>query len=448
MKLIVAKFGGTSVATYQAMQNCLAIITQHTVPVVTVLSAPAGVTNHLVALGAEALTDSERQDIIGQIHEKVAAIANQCQEADKLSKSIQQLIAELTEIASHPSAQFNADIKDELLSFGERFSTLLFTQMLIESGREAVNFDVRNIMYTDDDFGQAAPDIDKLKQNAEQLLRPHLGKHFVVTQGFIGRAPNGKTTTLGRGGSDYTAALLAEALMAERCDIWTDVPGVFTTDPRLVEQAFPLHELSYDEAAEMANFGAKVLHPATLAPTLRNNIPVFVGSSRHPEQGGTLIVKDCQEEPPFRAITRRREQDLVTLQTPKMLRVSKFIGHVFSILDKHGLSIDLITTSETSISLTFNDPENTTLARVNQKAIDDLKVICDVQIEEGLDLITLVGNKLHESSGVSSTIFSALESFRIRMICYGANPHNISFLIAKEDSEAAIQVLHKALFNR
>ncbi|XOV78001.1 MAG: lysine-sensitive aspartokinase 3 [Aestuariibacter sp.] len=447
MKLIVAKFGGTSVANYAAMQNCLKIITNHPKPVLTVLSAPAGVTNHLVTLGAEALTDTQRTDIISQIQTQVTGIAMQCHSSDKLLKQIQLLIDELTVTANHPSAQFNADIKDQLLSFGERFSTLLFTQMLIEAGHEAVNFDVRNVMLTDDQFGQAAPDTEAVADACSNVLLPHLGQHYVVTQGFIGRAPNGKTTTLGRGGSDYSAALLAEALHAERCEIWTDVPGVFTTDPRLVEQAFPLQELSYDEAAEMANFGAKVLHPATLAPTLRKNIPVFVGSSRHPEQGGTLIVKDCIEEPPFRAITRRREQDLVTLHTPKMLRTSKFIGHVFNVLDKHGLSIDLITTSETSISLTFNDPENTTLSHLNQQAIEDLKQICDVQVDEGLDLITLVGNKLHESKGISSTIFSALQSFRVRMICYGANPHNISFLMDKTDSEQAIQVLHKALFN-
>lgn len=447
MSVIVAKFGGTSVANYDAMQNCLNIITSHPQPVLTVLSAPAGITNHLVRLGSEALSDTQRNEIIQAIEQQVLGIAARCQSVAKLEKQIQQLLSELTETANHPSAQFNLDIKDELLSFGERLSTLLFTQMLTEAGYDAVNFDVRNVMSTDEQYGQAVPDTDALSNACKEKLVQHLQHRYVVTQGFIGRAPNGKTTTLGRGGSDYTAALLAEAIDAERCEIWTDVPGVFTTDPRLVENAFPLQELSYDEAAEMANFGAKVLHPATLAPTLRKNIPVFVGSSKHPQQGGTLIVKDCQEEPPFRAITRRREQDLVTLQTPKMLRTSKFIGHVFTILDKHGLSIDLITTSETSISLTFNDPENTTLSRLNQQAIDDLKKICDVQIDEGLDLITLVGNKLHESCGTSSTIFSALASFKIRMICYGANPHNISFLMDKEDSDNAIKVLHKALFS-
>ncbi|UAA39037.1 lysine-sensitive aspartokinase 3 [Paraneptunicella aestuarii] len=445
MALTIAKFGGTSVASYEAMQNCVRIVNHNPSCKLVVTSAPAGITNHLVSLGRGGLSTEQRDDIIEKIRTQVSGICEQLKEPELVKKKMMHLLADMEQIALVPELPNSLAFQDKLLCYGERLASLLLTACINESGKQAVEFDVRTVMRTDNNFGSANPDIEVLAELAKEKLQVLLKDSVVVTQGFIGETEDGQTTTLGRGGSDYTAALLSEALKARKCEIWTDVPGVFSTDPRIVSDAYPLPELSYDEAAEMANFGAKVLHPATLAPTLRNNIPVFVGSTKNPELGGTTIVKDCQEEPTFRAITRRGNQQLVTLHTPKLERASQFIGKVFQTLDNYGLSIDLITTSETSISLTFNAVHESNLAEASKLALADLANICVVEVTPNLDLITIVGNKLHAKNGSAGEIFEVLRNVRIRMICYGANPHNISFLVEDSESTEVIKNLHKSL---
>jgi aspartate kinase len=295
-------------------------------------------------------------------------------------------------------------------------------------------------------FSQAAPHIGVIKQLAQSLLIPELYTSVIVTQGFVGADEQGRTTTLGRGGSDFTAALLAEAIDAETCEIWTDVIGVYTTDPRITDKARPLSELSFEEAAEMATFGAKVLHPATMEPALRQDIKVFVGSSREPDKGGTWIVRDCKHEPSYRAITRRKDQVMVTVKTPKMMYAQGFLQSVFTIIAKYNLSVDLVTTSEISVSFTLDNPPNSVSEKMNKETLSELSTICDVTVEQGYDVVTVVGNNMHSSTGVSSKIFEAVTDFNLRMICFGANPHNLSFVVSNTDSEEVVKVLHKALF--
>lgn len=443
--LVIAKFGGTSVANYQAMQNCVRIVSQNPDCKLVVTSAPAGITNHLVELGKTSMSGEDKEVILERIEQQIFDIFEQLRDKDSVKPKMDSLFAGIQKVVYADGINESPMLQDELLSFGERLASLLLTACFNDSGVKAQEFDVRQVMLTDDNFGSAAPDIEQLAIKAKKDMAPLLEGQILVTQGFIGKTAWGDTTTLGRGGSDYTAALLSEALSAKRCEIWTDVAGVFSTDPRIDERAYPIAELSYDEAAEMANFGAKVLHPATLSPTLRHNIPVFVGSTRTPELGGTTIVKDCQFEPTFRAITRRKEQQLVTLHTPKMERTTQFIGKVFNILDQFGLSIDLITTSETFISLTFNAWHATNLAQASSRALAELEKICIVDVSPNLDLITIVGNKLHAKQGGAGKIFEVLENVRIRMISYGANPHNISFLVDEEASTEVIKELHQHL---
>lgn len=443
--LIIAKFGGTSVANFEAMQNCVKIVTQNPHCRLVVTSAPAGITNHLVELGKTPMPEEDKEVILDRVKQQVFDIHEQLKDKESVRKKLDALFTGMQKVVYADGINESPMLQDELLSFGERLASVLLTACFVEADVKAQEFDVRQIMVTDDNFGSATPDIEQLAEKSEKELKPLLTEYVLITQGFIGKTAWGDTTTLGRGGSDYTAALLSEALSASRCEIWTDVAGVFSTDPRIDDKAYPIAELSYDEAAEMANFGAKVLHPATLAPTLRNDIPVFVGSTRVPEQGGTTIVRDCQFEPTFRAITRRKEQQLVTLHTPKMDRSSQFIGQVFSILDQFGLSIDLITTSETFISLTFNAWHATNLALASSRALEELAKICIVDVTPNLDLITIVGNNLHAKHGGAGKIFEVLETVRIRMISYGANPHNISFLVDEEASTGVIRELHQHL---
>ncbi|WP_133470214.1 lysine-sensitive aspartokinase 3 [Paraglaciecola marina] len=442
----VAKFGGTSVANFGAMENCANIVKNNPATRVVVVSASAGVTNLLVDIANTAMSKEQIRQRLADIEAIQYAIVADLENADEVVDKLEQLLTSLTDLALHEEIIHRADLKDALLSHGERMSSLLFSQVLKQVGVVAENFDVRNVLKTDNQFGKATPDLEQIKTATQSIMQPSLANTVFVTQGFIGSDADGNTTTLGRGGSDFTAALLAEALDAATCEIWTDVIGVYTTDPRITDAARPLPELSFEEAAEMATFGAKVLHPATMEPALRQNIKVFVGSSREPEKGGTWIVKDCETEPAYRAITRRKEQVMVTVKTPKMMYAQGFLQKVFTIIAKHKLSVDLITTSEICVSFTLDNPANSVLERLNQATIEELGQFCEVLVEENYDLVTVVGNNMHSAAGVSSKIFAAVADYNLRMICYGANPHNLSVLVSDKDSSDVVCALHDALF--
>jgi aspartate kinase len=444
--LNVAKFGGTSVANFTAMQNCVNIVKSNINTKLVVVSASAGVTNLLVDIAHTAMTTEQVLAKVTQISDIQFAILHALTNPQDVSDKLAELLDSLKELALHEELLHRPDLKDALLSHGERLSSLLFSAVLKQNGLDSANFDVRKVLRTDNEFGQAAPQLDEIRQAAQTLLLPELSSKVLVTQGFIGSDQDGNTTTLGRGGSDFTAALLAEALDAETCEIWTDVIGVYTTDPRITATARPLPELSFEEAAEMATFGAKVLHPATMEPALRQNIKVFVGSSKEPEKGGTWIVRDCQTEPSYRAITRRKDQVMVTVKTPKMMFAQGFLQKVFTIIAQHKLSVDLVTTSEISVSFTLDNPPNSVLQRLNRETIEELSQFCNVLVEENYDLVTVVGNNMHSAAGVSSKIFAAISDYNLRLICYGANPHNMSFLVGNNDSTDVVKVLHKALF--
>lgn len=446
--LNVAKFGGTSVANFATMQNCANIVKNNPNTKIVVVSASAGVTNLLVDIAHTAMSKEQVNQKLAEIEGIQQAILQSLVNADDTAPKLDQLLSSLADLALHEEINHRDDLKDALLSHGERMSSLLFSAVLNQSGVSAENFDVRNVLKTDNEFGKAAPNLEQISSAAKQLMLPQLTSTVLVTQGFIGSDQQGNTTTLGRGGSDFTAALLAEALDAQTCEIWTDVIGVYTTDPRITAAARPLPELSFEEAAEMATFGAKVLHPATMEPALRRDIKVFVGSSREPEKGGTWIVRDCITEPSYRAITRRKEQVMVTVKTPKMMFAQGFLQKVFTIIAEHKLSVDLITTSEIAVSFTLDNPANSVLKRLNLETIDELSQFCDVLVEENYDLITVVGNNMHSAAGVSSKIFAAVADFNLRMICYGANPHNLSMLVNAADSDNVVCALHKDLFEQ
>ena len=444
--LSIAKFGGTSVANYTVMQNCARIVAGNKNTRIVVVSASAGVTNHLVSLAHTPMTQQQIDETCQAIIDIELAILDKLQDKPSVETKLNDLLEEVRALAFHEEILHRNDLKDQLLSMGERMSSLMFSSVLAEQGVKTINFDVRKVLRTDSEFGEAAPQIDQIAILAEQLLVPEIEDAIVVTQGFVGADENGNTTTLGRGGSDFTAALLAEAMNAEACEIWTDVIGVYTTDPRITDTARPLPELSFEEAAEMATFGAKVLHPATMEPALRKDIKVFVGSSKEPEKGGTWIVRDCEFEPPYRAITRRKEQVMVTVKTPKMMYAQGFLQQVFAIIAKHKLSVDLVTTSEISVSFTLDNPANSVAQRLNKETIAELETICDVTVEKGYDLVTVVGNHMQTAVGVSSKILAAVSDFNLRMICFGANPHNLSFLVNETNSDDVVKKLHKALF--
>lgn len=445
--LVVAKFGGTSVADFDAMNRSADVVLSDANVRVVVLSASAGVTNLLVAL-AEGLEPAERQAKLEAIRAIQYAVLERLANPAVIRDEIERLLENLGTLAEAASLATSTALTDELVSHGELMSTLLFVEILRERHVQAQWFDVRKVMRTSDRFGRAEPDVTALAELATQQLAPRLDEGLVITQGFIGSESKGRTTTLGRGGSDYTAALLGEALHATRVDIWTDVPGIYTTDPRVVPAAKRIDEIAFEEAAELATFGAKVLHPATLLPAVRSDIPVFVGSSKDPKAGGTMVCNKTANPPLFRALALRRKQTLLTLHSLNMLHSRGFLAEVFGILARHSISVDLITTSEVSVALTLDTTGSTSTGDtlLTQSLLMELSALCRVEVEENLALVALIGNNLSKACGVGKEVFGVLEPFNIRMICYGASSYNLCFLVPGAEAELVVQKLHHNLF--
>ncbi|NTU34835.1 lysine-sensitive aspartokinase 3 [Vibrio diabolicus] len=445
----VAKFGGTSVANFEAMSRCATIIENNPTTRLVVSSACSGVTNLLVELANGVQDQTHRTELLQNLANIHDAILTQLEDSTKTAAEVYAILDTVTSLAEAASIQASAKLTDHLVACGELMSTHILAQLMCERGIQAVRFDIRDVLRTDDNFGRAEPNIEAISTLAQDKLVPLCQQSVVVTQGFIGSDEAGNTTTLGRGGSDYSAALIAESVKAAGLEIWTDVPGIYTTDPRIAPKASPIPEISFSEASEMANFGAKILHPSTLVPALRHDIPVFVGSSKEPEKGGTWIRHQVESSPLFRALALRCNQTMVTLRSANMFHAYGFLAKVFEILAKHKISVDLITTSEISVSLTLDQTDTSGGApQLPQAAREELEELCKVEVEHDLCLVALIGNNMSESKGYAKQVFGTLEDFNLRMICYGASPHNLCFLLHESVSKQAIQKLHTELFEK
>ncbi|MGG7447003.1 lysine-sensitive aspartokinase 3 [Kosakonia oryzendophytica] len=445
--IVVAKFGGTSVADFDAMNRSAAIIlADHHVRLV-VLSASAGVTNLLVELAA-GLESRDRQDKIETLRAIQHNIISRLKQPEAIGQEIDHLLENISRLAETAASAPSAALSDALVSHGELMSSLLFVEVLRERGVETEWFDARKVIRTNDHFGCAEPVIGATAELAEKQLRPRIEQALIITQGFIGSDAAGHTTTLGRGGSDYTASLLGEALQADRVDIWTDVAGIYTTDPRIVPQAQRIDEISFSEASEMATFGAKVLHPATLLPAMRKNIPVFVGSSKDPSAGGTRVCCNAENPPRYRALAVRRKQTLLKLHSVNAQPAHAFLADMFAILSRHHVAMDLVTTSETSIALILNSTGATSgeADTLTTSLLTELSSHCRVDVEADLALVTLIGNTLSHTAGICQPVFAGMEHHPVRMICHGASSHNLCFLLPADAADSAIKTLHRSLF--
>ncbi|MGI2258779.1 lysine-sensitive aspartokinase 3 [Shewanella sp. GXUN23E] len=445
---VVAKFGGTSVADYQAMGRCADIVLNNPATRIVVVSASSGVTNLLVELTQANLTDERRLELLKSVAAIQYGILDCLGRPAEVASELDKLLSQMSVLSDALVLNRGKHLMDALLSTGELCSSLLFAAVLRERGARASSFDVRGVMRTDGHFGRAEPQIADIEALVSTELAPLLKDNLIVTQGFIGADEQGQTTTLGRGGSDYSAALLAEALRAEAVEIWTDVPGIFTTDPRLAPGARALEEISFNEAAEMATFGAKVLHPATILPAVRRQIQVFVGSSKEPERGGTWIRHQVEHPPVYRAVALRRGQTLLNLHSLQMLHAQGFLAHIFATLAKHRISVDLITTSEVNVSLTLDKTgsDSTGTGLLSEALLQELAEHCRVSVEDNLALVAIIGNRIATTSGVCRRVFTVLEPFNVRMICQGASPHNLCVLVDEKDAAPVVAALHSNLF--
>ncbi|MCF6768302.1 lysine-sensitive aspartokinase 3 [Thiotrichales bacterium 19S11-10] len=440
---IVAKFGGTSVANVSAIENCIRIIKASPNTRLVVVSAQSGITNLLVKLAKQQAPNITQT--IETIRQIISPILSHI-DSQALSIEIDSMLDELTRLCLD-NKQNTAHASD-ILSFGERISSRLVCAMMINSGIKAKHVDARELIVLTDQ----EPDIEKIKANINDKVLPDIQDFVIITEGFIAKDQHGHTTTLGRGGSDYSAALISEALNAKALQIWTDVNGVYQTDPRAIKNAQAIDSISFNEAAELATFGAKVLHPATLWPAVRQNIRVFVGSSFNPSAGGTWIVPEdeCHNTAGIHAIAERKNQTLLTIKSYEMFQARGFLAGIFNILAKHKVSVDLVTTSEVSVALTLDYAGSQSLhsSLITEALLEELQSLGNVKIsiENDLSLIAVVGSQLHVTKGISGELFSELTDYNIRLVSHGASGHNICLLVNKDQSLEVIERIYNKFF--
>ena len=334
--------------------------------------------------------------------------------------------------------------RDHFLAHGEMISSLVVSAALSARGLPAEHLDAREILVTDDRFGRAQPDLAETAARARSRLAPKVAQGVIpVTGGYIGSTRSGATTTLGRGGSDYSAALFAAALEASAVEVWTDVDGLMTADPRVVPGARPLETLSFDEASELAYFGARVLHPLTLEPAVEKGIPVRVKNSRRPDLPGTEILPAAQSSGYLvRSIAHKEGITTVDVVTSRMLMAAGFLSTLFEIFARHETPVDMVTTSEVSVSVTVDDPSR--LPEIRR----DLERLARVEVGHHRAIVCLVGQDIKYTPGVAARIFRAVEEINILMISQGASRRNVSFVVEERDAEEAVRRLHAEFFER
>jgi aspartate kinase len=331
---------------------------------------------------------------------------------------------------------------DNVVSFGERISSKMVAAAFSARGLNATHVDSRECIVTDAQHGKAVPDFDETGRKLQKLVKPLLEHQRVpVMGGFIAATKEGATTTLGRGGSDFSAAIVGAGLNAERIEIWTDVDGMMTTDPNMVPDARRIKHISFEEAAELAYFGAKVLHPATLLPAIQKNIPVLILNSRNPSNEGTRIeARAPKSKNHFKAIAAKKRITIVDIVATRMLMAHGYLASIFEVFNRHKCPVDMVSTSEVSVSLTVDSNESLPAIAA------DLQKLADVKYEGRKAIVCLVGENIRGTRGIAAKVFSAIPDMNVRMISQGASEINISFVIEEEDVPHAITALHKAFF--
>ncbi len=432
---IVAKFGGSSVKTAENIKKVANIIEKNPSIKVVVVSAVGGITDLLVEFTK---SDFQKQKQIAQEILKIHLDIIQ-----ELSLPLQEKIEDEINRLFKTNV-FNAQSLDHIVSLGEDLSSIIIANYFNFKNIKTLHVDSRSLIVTDDNYGNATPQIDLIREKS-------FPNTLFVTQGFVGADENKNTTVLGRGGSDYSAALIAEAINADEVLIYTDVAGVYTSDPRYIQNTKPIDEISFQEIAEMANFGAKVLHPTTLEPCIRKNINIRILSTFEPEKKGTLIqtskINPITNHASIRAITVRSNQFLVTIKSLKMINAYGFLANIFTILSDNKISIDLITTSEASVSLTIDNNMTSCVSnpfKENNELLQKLKQFAEISIEDDLTLISVVGNGL-TIPGTIQKILKVIESYKIRLICYGASNSSIGILVQKDKAYEMANLLHQHL---
>jgi aspartate kinase len=440
--MIVMKFGGTSVESASAIGRVAGIVRARIArrPVV-VVSAMGRTTNKLLAIGEMAVS--------GRREEALAALSEMrvfhLREASGLGvdAEVEAHFNELVELVKGLAVmgELTPRATDAISSFGERISSIIVAAFFNKAEVPAVHLDSRSVIVTDSRHMLAAPLFAESNAKLSATIPPLACRQVVVMGGFVGATQDGVTTTLGRGGSDYTASIVGAGIGAEEIQIWTDVDGMLTADPTILEGGYRVETCSFAEAAELAYFGAKVLHPATVLPAIERNIPVRILNSRRPEVEGTLIVAEAPPgSAPIRSIACKKNITLVNIVSTRMLMAHGFLRRIFEIFDRFETPVDMLATSEVSVSLTIDNTR--ALAAIRE----EIEEFAEVSIEEHHAIVCLVGENIRKIAGTTSRVFAALKDINVRMISQGASLLNISVVVAASDLHGAVESLHREFF--
>lgn len=442
----VWKFGGTSVGKPERMQSIRKLITEDDTRKVVVLSALSGTTNALLSIG-EALKENDDTDANAKIDSLSEHYKNFVDELYKTTdgKDTGQKIieAEFSFIRSLTGIKpFTLKQEKELVAEGELLSTQLFQAYLVEENIPAALLPALEFMRIDADN---EPEIQYTKQKLAEILPQHDDKQIIVTQGFICRNPRGEVDNLKRGGSDYTASLIGGAIKADEIQIWTDIDGMHNNDPRIVKNTFPVRELTFDEAAELAYFGAKILHPSTITPARMFGVPVRLKNTMEPKAPGTLIsdhTTGAAQQQVFKAIAAKDGITALYIHSTRMLNAYGFLRRIFEIFEKYKTPVDMLATSEVSVSVTIDNTERI------QEITDELNTFCTLE-EPDYDqtIICIVGNFSADNQGVAVRVFNAMQDIPIRMISYGGTESNLSLLVHGQYKAQALNALNDGLFS-
>ncbi len=450
--MIVMKFGGTSVQDAQAIDRIAGIVRErlHEQPVV-VVSALAKITDQLLAMASAAgagdktkalgLCQAARERHFQTASELLGpqALAQIQPELEKDFNGLEELLRGIVAVG-----ELTLRTTDNIAGFGERVSSKIAAAAFSLRGINASHVDSRQCLVTDDNFGKAVPQFEETDARLAEIVKPLLNRGRVpVMGGFIASTREGVSTTLGRGGSDFSAAIVGAGLDAQRIEIWTDVDGMMTTDPNLCPEAHRIKCISFEEAAELAYFGAKVLHPATLLPAIQKNIPVLVLNSRNPKNEGTRITATAPKSKNFfKAIAAKKRITVVDVVATRMLMAHGFLKSIFEVFANHRCPVDMVSTSEVSVSLTVDSNES--IAAIAA----DLAKLADVKYAGRKAIVCLVGENIRSTPGIAARVFSAIPDVNIHMISQGASEINISFVVDEADVPEAVSRLHKAFFSQ
>lgn len=436
----IMKFGGTSVGKPERMHQVAELITKDSEPTIVVLSALSGTTNALVAIG-DAMASGKRDDAKQQI--------------DKLEAHYHDFIKSLVKTeAAHTKAasivaghfeflniilkiSFSEALSKDILAQGELLSTKLFSVYLEEQGIDHALLPALEFMSID---AYDEPQIPTIKKQLTQLLKQHTDKKLFITQGYICRNARGEVDNLKRGGSDYSASLIAAAAGASVCEIWTDIDGMHNNDPRIVKKTRPVEQLSFEEAAELAYFGAKILHPASIWPAQFYKVPVKLLNTMQPEARGTLITEEAGSVG-VKAVAAKDGIISINIRSSRMLLAYGFLRKIFEVFEKYRTPIDMITTSEVAVSVTIDS------AVQLKEIVKELEPFGTITVEENYTIISVVGNELVQTPDILAKLFESLNKISVRMVSYGGSKHNVSLLVNSKDKNETLQLLNKGLFN-